>query len=243
MSTPAKAPASASAPGSTTAPEPAKMAKKTKKGGTQDCALLYADGADLRIIGGQKIGYNSRHRVQFCWSHPPNKRPFVGIKLWFPRATNTGIGFFNEDGQPSSVLTIDIKLHVGTWESTADEVPDHMLAALPARESGNAKKMGLLRFTLNDGEKPSVDGLGLPFVARDTEDDEIVNHGAPVEGIKTLREICAQREFMLLFAGTILLPRGRDQFIKDFPETVRTVFPYSIGYAIMLSVFINVPVF
>lgn len=89
--------------------------------------------------------------------------------------------------------------------------------------------MGLLRFTLSDDQKPSVEGYGLPFIARDDEDDRIVNHGELIEGVRTLRDICVQTEFMILFAGTILLPRGRNQFSRDFPELVLKVFPYSIG--------------
>lgn len=234
MSTPISPPALAGAADSSTGPELAK--ENSSRGGKQECALLYADGNNLRIIGGQKIGFSNRHRIQFCWTHPPNKRPFVGIKLWFPRATNGNIAFFDEAGQPSSVLTVTVKLHAGTWTSSAEVLPDAMLATLPAPESSKAHNMLVLRFTLNKCQKPSVDSFGLPFVARDAEDDRIVNHGEVIEGVKSLRDICVQTEFLVLFRGNMMLPRGKDQFIKDFPKPVKTVvFPYSIGYVFVLS--------
>lgn len=89
-STPTNSSALAGAPASTTAPEPAKNANKSSRGGIEECALVYADGDDLRIVGGQKIGYPSRRRIQFGWAHPPNKRPFVGIRLLFQRADARG---------------------------------------------------------------------------------------------------------------------------------------------------------
>jgi len=203
--------------------------KRAGKGNTHECALVFQDGDNVRIVGGQKIGYPTHHRTNFCLSGQPNRRPSVGIRIYFPRSAHNAVAFAGGDGKPSPALVIEIRLHVGTWTSTADEVSDKLLAALPARETTKTAKMCVLRLRLNDGEKAAVDGLGFPFIGNG-EDDGIVNHGHLMEGVKSLRDICTQTEFTLLFGGAFLIPKGRTNFKQDFPDPVREVFPYSAGY-------------
>lgn len=48
------------------------------------------------VLGGQKVvGYPSNHRVKFCYSSIPNRVPFIGIRIYFPRASDTAIDFYN----------------------------------------------------------------------------------------------------------------------------------------------------
>ena len=205
--------------------------KKSAKSGIYDCALVFQDGNNMRIVGGQKMGYPMNHRTQFCWSNQANRRSSVGIRIQFPRLPNSAAAFADVEGHPSEAFFVDIRLHVGTWTSTSEEVSDQLLTALPARETTKTAKMCMLRFKLNDGEKPFVEGFGLPYIGND-KDNLIVSGDGLLDGVKSLRDICSQTEFTLLFGGLHLMPKGRTNFQQDFPDPVRDVFPYSIEYVI-----------
>jgi len=80
---------------------------------------------------------------------------------------SSAVAFANVDGKPSESLIdviIEVRLHVGTWASTGEVVSDKLLAALPACETTKTAKMCILKLKLNDGEKPSVEGFGFPFI-------------------------------------------------------------------------------
>jgi len=205
--------------------------KKAPKPGMYDCALVFQDGSNVRIVGGQKIGYPTNHRTQFCWSNQANRRSSVGIRIQFPRLPSSAVAFANVNGKPSEALIIEIRLHVGTWTSTAEEVSDKLLAALPARETTKTAKMCILKFKLNDGEKPFVEGFGFPYIGND-KDNLIVNDDGLLDGVKSLRDVCSQAEFTLLFGGLHLMPKGRTNFQQDFPDPVSDVFPYSTEYVV-----------
>ncbi|SPN99150.1 uncharacterized protein DNG_02185 [Cephalotrichum gorgonifer] len=201
---------------------------KKRRGGVEECALLYEDDGQYSIIGGLTIGYPSRHRVQFYWEHPTNQRPFIGFHLWFPRDMDAPATFFNYQGEPTAFLKISVKFLVGTWTSTAEAVSGEMAAALPYRnDPSKTTNMAVVRVRLNNDQKPIVEGLGLPFVARDVVDDKVVNQGEAMEGTRTLQQIFLQSEFVFLFQGSAMITKGEVRFTDVLPELADAVFPYS----------------
>jgi len=100
----------------------------------------------------------------------------------FPRSSSTDVSFFDYEGHLSTTLAIEIRLHAGTWTSTAEEISPELEKKLPKPE-GKTNPMCLLRFKLKGGETASVDGIGLPFVAECEDDNLIVNCGHPLDGV------------------------------------------------------------
>lgn len=205
-----------------------------------DCALLYQQSDDTRVLGRQKVlGYPSNHRVEFCYSSMPNRIPFIGIRIYFPRAWGTTIYFYNTAvGQHSacSHLTIDVFLPLGTGTCTSEVASEEFLSTLPPRKDPLKGPLEILRMSVKDGAKPTICGLGMPFVARDAEDDRVVHHGAKLEGLVTLRELFDQPEFTVLLPSKLLDTKAMmDHFGPASRHPIPKVFPYNLGYVIIAT--------
>lgn len=206
--------------------------KTMKRHAAQDCALIYTTGDTFSIIGGRGIGWPERHDTHFILQPEPIfHRPFVGIKLLFPKSTDTGAGFCNENREEESTSAITFLLHLGTWTSSVEGVTGEMLARLPPRQKRDDRPLTLVRFKMHEGERASVQGLGLPFKGKSVADDEVVNLGRPVEGVRTIAEICVQNEFCVLMRYPDIHLKAKDQFSNEFPTSPFLGFPYSAGYA------------
>ncbi|SPN96528.1 uncharacterized protein DNG_00054 [Cephalotrichum gorgonifer] len=192
--------------------------EKPQAGKREECAMVYHDPDGVSVVGGQKIGYPSKHRIQFVWGTPAMTRPYAKLRISFPRATDTA---FN-------MHIIEVVLLAGTWTSKARMLSDSEIAELPPRETDRTQPMGIMTLTLNEGEKACSRSYGYPFAGL-AVDEAIVNENGRLDGVKTLREIFAPREFVILFQGGRMVPRANGQFSRSFPNPIPPVFPYSAG--------------
>lgn len=114
---------------------------------------------------------------------------------------------------------------------------EELLSTLsPRKDPPKQQPLEVIRVSINDGAKPVICGLGMPFVARDDDDDRVIHHGAKLEGLVTLRELFDQTEF------TVLLPCklfDTESMMKQFGPAsfhqMPKVFPYKLGYVVITS--------
>lgn len=120
--------------------------------------------------------------------------------MFFPRADSQCPKFYADvDLKPKEELRLTIKLLPGSFTSSGKNLSDELYARLPPRESKDGgNKMGVITLTLNDGCKAAFEEVGITFKAKFKEHHQWVNGGRPIQGFKTLRDICGQRTFTLL---------------------------------------------
>ena len=173
--------------------------KGKKRGTSAECVLLHQRSKRIRALGGEKvIGYPSNHRVKFCYSSIPNRVPFIGLRIYFPRASDTAIDFYNDEGghyNPDPNLVIGFFLPLETGTRTSGMASEELLSVLPPRKDPlKQQPLEVIRVSVKDGAKPVIWCLGMPLVARDAENDRAIHHGAKLEGLVTLRELFGQTE-------------------------------------------------
>jgi hypothetical protein len=105
------------------------------------------------------------------------------------------------------------------------------LARLPPRTGSTTDDLQLLRFKLREGESAAVENFGIPAVCESDGDQAILDEGAPIEGIMSLRELCRQKEFVVIVSNcSTRLASVNNQLRDVFPREMRPVYPYVNGY-------------
>jgi hypothetical protein len=117
--------------------------------------------------------------------------------------------------------------------SSAELFSDEQLARFPPSRDAKDGMPVLLQITLEDADKrAAMENFGMPVVCESDENEATLDHGAPIYGIISLRELCRQRQFNLLvvsnFRGEV--EDANRQFRQYFPRGIRPAYSYSNWY-------------
>ena len=76
--------------------------KHTVNTQAKPCALIYDDGGDVRLIGGQKLGYSEAPLLELGFAGSRVRPPRVLIHLSMPRKDLKGAAhYYSASGQPN----------------------------------------------------------------------------------------------------------------------------------------------
>ena len=200
---------------------------------TRECALVF-DGQKFLGGGSQGFGYPLNHRATFfIVTASAARRSYVGIRIYFPTKVVPHAKFSTTDGHRESVREVVIMLYAGSFTSSAEVLTEEQIADLPPRtDPKEGAKFATFRFRLKDGEKASIEGFGMPIVCESEEDQAIFDDEAPVDGVMSLRELCLQREFVVMVQA---FPPAMPDIVNNqlrayfFTEEVKAPFPYVNG--------------
>jgi hypothetical protein len=211
--------------------DPSKKAPKAKakaatKAAHSPCALFYPK--ENYVIGGQNMGFPDNLRLDFLISNTKSKlsRSYLALGIRFPRFADDVASYFRpRDGSPSPDLQVTVRFFPGTFTVKAEPLADDVFTVLqPTMPIEN--RMCLVHLTMVDDQKPSVDGLGLPFRGETPEIDSYINLGAKIQGFRTLREILNQTSFCFLFKDSHIMARAKEQFVNSLAVSSGPTYPY-----------------
>jgi len=211
----------------------------------RQCALLFPDGNDQRVLGGGShgFGYPGNHRTDFFIAATAvARRPFVGIRLFFPTKEVPYAKFSTTEGHREPARLINIMLHAGTFTSAAEVLSAADASNLPPRTNPKDKNLAIFRFKLNDDKRAAIEGFGMPVICENAEDQAILDDDAPVDGVMSLRKLCHQTEFVVLVQGfNAKMPEYVNNQLRDFfgsgqPEAP---WPYINGFVLPALSFLS----
>lgn len=221
-------------------------APTSQAGRPRNCAFAFcANGAlafpfwpedeqssgNVKILGGQKLGYPDNHQTRFFFSTGSRSIPHVGLRILFPAKQVDYASFSNTNGLPLTEYTITIKLRAGTFTSRGRDLSPEEVARLPPRTAEKADTLSVLRFTLDAGKAAQVENYGMPTVCESDEDQAIFDKDAIIDGIMGLRELCLQRRFEVIVSNySARLFSINYQFRDIWPDRIASVYPYTNGY-------------
>lgn len=189
----------------------------------RECALLFPGGGGQKVLGGGApgFGYPSNHRTSFfVCPKPAARRPFAGIRIFFPAKEVPYAKFSTTEGHHESARVINIMLPAGTFTSSAKVLSAEDISRLPPRTDPKDKDLAIFRFKLKDGKKAAVEGFGMPVVCETAEDQAVLDHDALLDGVMSLRELCWQTEFVVLVQGfASRMPDYVNNRLQDYFQT------------------------
>lgn len=191
----------------------------------------------VRVIGGMKIGYPDNHHARFFLGTGKKNLPHVGIRLYFPSKEVDYVSFRDTNGLITA-HTVVIKLKAGDFASRARELTPEDTARLPSLAAGTKSDIGLsvVQFRLKSGKVAEVEKYKMPTVCESTEDQAIMDDGAVIDGVMSIRELCLQNTFEVVIPRySSRLASPNNQFRDILGDDIAPVYPYTNGY-LLLSV-------
>jgi hypothetical protein len=209
----------------------------------RDCAFVLnkqrelAFGEDdsssdkILVIGGMKVGYPNNHHTRFYVNDSGADGPHIGLRINFPVLQNLDyVSFSDSQGNPLKERSITIQLNAGTFTSFGRDLLPEELARLPPRTTDKNDTLSVLRFALKANEKAHVENYGMPTICASAADQAILDEGAKIDGVLSLREFCQQRTYEVVIPSySLKLPHINNQLRTIFPARFQTPYPYTNG--------------